>query len=74
MEDQSKQSLPSRYDAAKVKLPPYFVDTEQTRKDMVSYLAEITYYDDQVGQIVKLLDKHGLADNTLVVCYLQARL
>jgi N-sulfoglucosamine sulfohydrolase len=57
----------SRYDAAKVKLPPYFVDTPQTRHDMVNYLAEITYYDDQVGQIVKLLDKHGLTDNTLLV-------
>lgn len=58
---------PSRYDAAKVKLPPYFVDTPETRKGMVNYLAEITYYDGQVGQIVKLLDKHGIADNTLLV-------
>jgi N-sulfoglucosamine sulfohydrolase len=57
----------SRYDAAKIKLPPYFVDTEKTREDMVNYLAEITYYDWQVGQCLKLLDKHGLANNTLVV-------
>jgi len=57
----------SRYDAAKLKLPPYFVDTEETRQCMTRYLAEITYYDWQVGQILGLLDEHGLADNTLVI-------
>lgn len=57
----------SRYDPAKVKLPPYFVDTPETRDDMSKYLAEITYYDWQVGECLKLLEKHGVADNTLVV-------
>lgn len=57
----------SRYDAAKLKLPPYFVDTQETRENMTRYLAEITYYDGQVGQALALLDKHGLADNTLVI-------
>jgi uncharacterized sulfatase len=58
---------PSRYDAAKLKLPPYFVDTEETRENMTRYLAEITYYDGQVGQALALLDKYDLADNTLVI-------
>jgi len=57
----------SRYDPAKVKLPPYFVDTKETREDMSKYLAEITYYDWQVGECLKLLEKHGVAENTLVV-------
>ncbi len=57
----------SRYDAFKLKLPPYFVDTQETRENMTRYLAEITYYDGQVGQALALLDKHGLADNTLVI-------
>jgi len=57
----------SRYDAAKLKLPPYFVDTETTRECMTRYLAEITYYDSQAGQILALLDKHALANNTLVI-------
>lgn len=57
----------SQYDAAKVKLPPCFVDTPETRSDMVKYLAEITYYDGQVGQCLELLAEHGLSDNTLVV-------
>ena len=57
----------SRYDADKVILPPYFVDTEETRSSMVKYLAEITYFDGQVGRCVELLEKHGLTENTLLI-------
>ena len=58
---------PSKYPESKIELPPYFVDTPQTRQDMSRYLAEITYYDGQVGAILDLLNKHHLADNTLVI-------
>jgi uncharacterized sulfatase len=58
---------PGRYPPGKIELPPYLVDTPETRKGMSNYLAEITYYDDQVGQILDLLDKHGLRENTLVM-------
>ncbi|MHC4879805.1 MAG: sulfatase family protein [Planctomycetota bacterium] len=57
----------SRYPPEKVKLPPYIADTPVVRKDFSDYLAEITYYDDQVGQILAMLDDHKLRDNTLVV-------
>ncbi len=57
----------SRYEPASLKLPPYFVDTPETRSNLSKYLAEITYYDGQVGQCLELLEKHGLTDNTLVI-------
>ena len=57
----------SRYPPQRVKLPSYFVDTPQTRRAMSRYLAEITYFDGQVGTILDLLDRHQLADNTLVI-------
>ncbi|MEZ6058338.1 MAG: sulfatase [Planctomycetaceae bacterium] len=57
----------SRYPAEKIHLPPYFVDTPETRAAMSKYLAEITYYDGQVGTAMQLLDRHGLADKTLLV-------
>jgi uncharacterized sulfatase len=57
----------SAYPPAKVKLPPYLVDTPRMRSDFSNYLAEITYYDSQVGEIVGLLEKHGLSKNTLVM-------
>lgn len=61
------QGDPSRYPPEEIELPPYFVDTPETRQGMSKYLAEITYYDAQVGQAVEILDKHGLAENTLLV-------
>ena len=56
----------SRYPVDEVKLPPYLVDTPETRDGMSRYLAEVTYYDWQVGKLLKLLEKHKLADNTMV--------
>ena len=57
----------SAYPSNKVKLPPYIVDTPRVREDFSKYLAEITYYDSQVGEIMGLLEKHNLANNTLVM-------
>ena len=57
----------TRYPPDQIKLPSYFVDTPETREDMARYLAEITYFDGQVGKCLGLLDEHGLADNTMVV-------
>ncbi len=57
----------SQYDADALELPPYFVDTPETRTTMTKYLAEITYFDGQVGQCLELLDKYELANDTLVI-------
>jgi len=57
----------SIYPPEKVILPPYIVDTPRMREDFSNYLAEITYYDSQVGEILALLDKHGMRENTLVM-------
>lgn len=57
----------SRYPPAKIELPPYIADTPEVREGYSRYLAEITYYDGQVGQLLSLLDKHGLAENTVVM-------
>lgn len=57
----------SRYPPESVQLPPYLADTPETRDGFSRYLAEITFYDGQVGQILDLLEKHGLVENTLVM-------
>lgn len=56
-----------RYNPDKLELPPYWVDTLQTREGFAKYLAEITYLDGQVCELLGLLDRHGLSDNTLVI-------
>ena len=57
----------SQYPADKIKLPPNIADTLETRRDFGRYLAEITYMDGQVGDILGALDDCGKADSTLVL-------
>ncbi|MBV07618.1 sulfatase [Rubinisphaera sp.] len=57
----------SQYDAANLELPPYIPDTPHVREQFTKYLAEITYYDNQVGQLLKMLEKNQLDENTLVM-------
>ena len=58
---------PSAYDPNQLKLPPTFVDTPETRNEYSKYLAEITYFDAQCAALLDLIDKHDLAENTLVM-------
>ena len=57
----------SEYPPESLQLPPSWVDTAETRTGYSKYLAEITYFDGQCGRLLKLLDKHELTQNTLVV-------
>jgi N-sulfoglucosamine sulfohydrolase len=57
----------SVYPPEKITLPLYIVDTPEVRASFSKYLAEITYYDSQVGEILSMLDKHKLSENTLVM-------
>jgi N-sulfoglucosamine sulfohydrolase len=48
-------------------VPPYLHDNGTTRGLLAAYYAEITQFDTQVGNLLKLLDDSGQADNTLVM-------
>lgn len=58
---------PARYPPGEIELPPYFVDTPATRESMSRYLAEVSYFDGQVGEAMKLIAKNGLTDDTLFI-------
>lgn len=57
----------SAYPPQSLKLPPNIADTPETRRAFGAYLAEITYMDSQVGELLGTLDASGKADNTLVL-------
>lgn len=59
----------SQYDAAKLKLPPYLVDTPQTRTALANYYAEVTHLDSTIGAVLSLLERTGTAENTLVLFF-----
>lgn len=57
----------SQYPPEQLELPPYLADTERTREAYSRYLAEISYMDGQVGEILELLRNTGREDETLVL-------
>jgi uncharacterized sulfatase len=57
----------SKYPPKRIKLPPNLADTLRTREDYSHYLAEITYMDSQVGDILETLDASGQAAKTMVI-------
>ena len=57
----------SQYPPQKLKLPANIADTPKTRQDFAAYLAEITYMDGQVGDILAALEESGAAQDTLVL-------
>ncbi|HSU54788.1 MAG TPA: sulfatase [Candidatus Dormibacteraeota bacterium] len=58
---------PSQYPPGKIKLPLNIADTKRTRDDFGRYLAEITYMDGQVGEVLETLKSAGIETNTLVL-------
>ncbi|TDU69364.1 putative sulfatase [Prosthecobacter fusiformis] len=57
----------SQYPPKKIQLPPNIADTPKTRDDFSHYLAEITYMDGQVGQVLNALKESGHEEDTLVI-------
>ena len=55
-----------RHDPAKAKLPPYYPDTPRVRQDWASYYDLGSVVDQRVGNVLRKLEEHGLAENTVV--------
>ncbi len=49
------------------KVPPYWIDNEKVRNDMLDYAFEVEYFDSQLGKILDILEKSGELDNTIIV-------
>ncbi|MCH7919258.1 MAG: sulfatase [Planctomycetes bacterium] len=57
----------SQYPVTQLTLPPNIADTAVTRQEFAAYLAEITYMDGQVGEILQTLEETGHGNDTLVM-------
>ncbi len=58
---------PKQYPPAKIQLPPNLADTPLTRTSFGRYLAEISYMDNQVGQVLDTLEQSGKSKDTIVI-------
>lgn len=56
---------PKIYDAKKLTIAHYMVDTRETREELTKYYAEITYADSLVGFCMNMVDRYMNKENTL---------
>lgn len=52
---------------ASVRLPPYFPDVPEVRRDWAVYLDQIEHMDSQVGEIIQRLKKEDRYDKALII-------
>ena len=55
------------YDGDKLTVPPYLVDTPETRSALARYYTEITHLDGEVGSYMKMVKQLGIEDNTIFI-------
>ncbi|GEO06462.1 hypothetical protein AAE02nite_41260 [Adhaeribacter aerolatus] len=48
-------------------VPSFLPDTEEVRSDILDYALEIEWFDQHLGQMLKLLEEAGELDNTIIV-------
>jgi len=58
---------PEGYDPEKLKVPPYLVDTPETRQALARYYTEVTRLDEEVGQCMRLVEQSGAAERTIFI-------
>lgn len=57
----------SVFEPEKLKLPPHWADTPETRDAYAKYLAEVVFLDKQIGELLAIIDDAGLRENTVVL-------
>ncbi|HMJ88791.1 MAG TPA: sulfatase [Candidatus Acidoferrum sp.] len=55
------------YDPTKITLPPFLLDTPETRQARCRYYSDVSWMDKQVGEVSDSLRRHGYVDNTLFI-------
>ncbi|WP_289645271.1 sulfatase family protein [Maribacter aestuarii] len=54
-------------EAASINVPGFLPDTPCVRNDIMDYYFEVERFDRESGNIIDVLEQHGLLDNTLIV-------
>ncbi|MBM3761546.1 MAG: sulfatase [Acidobacteria bacterium] len=62
-----RNAIPKPHDPAKIPLPAHLPDLPGMRDDLARYYDEIARADDELGMVLGVLEKRGLAENTLVI-------
>ena len=65
--DSSHKNIPWTANPDSVQLPPYYPDHPEARAVWAQYLNTVMSLDRKVGMVLELLERDGLADNTVVI-------
>ena len=49
------------------KVPPFWIDNDSTRNDMLDYAYELEYFDHNLQKMLDVLEKSGELENTIIV-------
>lgn len=63
----ANEAFENPYKPEEVIVPPTLVDTKETRQDLAYYYNEISRIDHYIGELVKELERQGIADNTVII-------
>lgn len=55
-----------KHDPKKMRVPPFLVDDDATRRDLASYANEVTRFDHFIGRVVAELERQGVLNDTLL--------
>lgn len=62
-----KQGAEQLHGPEEVVVPPYLIDTKETRQEIALYYDEIHRMDQNIGGILGELEKRGMKENTLII-------
>ena len=62
-----KSKVASVYQSQNVVVPPYLVDTVNTRQDLASYYHEVSRFDHYIGLVTAELKKQDVLNHTMIV-------
>lgn len=65
----ARERIDDPADPEKVVIPPYYPDHPVVREDWAQYLNTVMSLDEKVGVVLDLLQRDGLAENTLVLFF-----
>jgi arylsulfatase A-like enzyme len=69
--DRVRASMPAhlRHRPADMRVPPYYPDTPEVRRNLAMLYTQVTRMDERAGQILAELESDGLSENTVVFFY-----
>lgn len=59
--------LKKRHDPAKMRVPAYYPDTPEVRRDLATYYDLVSFVDYQIGLVLDRLEKAGIAGNMVII-------